>query len=515
MTIPLFKVFMCKDAPQKVSDTLLSGMLTQAARVDEFERELQEWFNYPYILTVNSATSGLTLAYRLLNVNKDTEVLTTPLTCFATTAAILNHTQHITWVDVDPSTCTIDLEDARRKLTAKTEVLTIVHWGGYPVNMDQVGELKKYAHDTFGTRLQVVEDCAHAFGAEWRGMPLGVYGDNIAVYSLQAIKHLTTGDGGLIFLPNQQMYKRAKLLRWYGVDRECKRVGDSRLETDIIEYGYKFHMNDLNATIGLVNLPHIRSLLQKCRDNARTLDKALRHLYTIRLLERHPHAKPSPWIYTIRIKHKLLTRFIDFMTQRGIHVSQVHKRNDTHTCVAHARSTLLNVDVVTSEFISIPVGWWLSLEDVNFIIKSIYEFDDTFRYKVSLLKSTNRNAYKRLMIHLNGYVNEKDENDEKDESSLDGVYGLWIAGELVASAKLWIEPKLYDPVGHIEDVVTLPTHRHKGYASYILKHLQEIGLRAGCHKIVLHCSQDMTPLYKQCGFSEEGVSMVLRRTPRR
>ena len=107
---------------------------------------------------------------------------------------------------------------------------------------------------------------AHSFGAEYNGKKIG-NNNNICVFSLQAIKHLTTGDGGLITLPNKELYDRAKLLRWYGIDRDKRNYKgkDFRLENDIVESGYKFHMNDINATIGLYNLPHIPELLEKNR----------------------------------------------------------------------------------------------------------------------------------------------------------------------------------------------------------------------------------------------------------
>ena len=93
--------------------------------------------------------------------------------------------------------------------------------GGNPVNLDMVNDLKVYCKEKFDTELYIIEDCAHAFGSEWRNKKLGTHG-NITVYSLQAIKHLTSGDGGLILLPNEELYERAKLLRWFGIDREKK-----------------------------------------------------------------------------------------------------------------------------------------------------------------------------------------------------------------------------------------------------------------------------------------------------
>ena len=139
-TIQLFKVNMTKEL-DSVIDTLNSGFITQGKKVIEFEDKLKEWFNYPYILTLNSATSGLTLAFRLLNAEKEKDnVLSTPLTCFATNASILANNLKIVWCDTDPNTCNIDLEDVKRRITEKTTILIFVHWGGNIVDLDKVEE---------------------------------------------------------------------------------------------------------------------------------------------------------------------------------------------------------------------------------------------------------------------------------------------------------------------------------------------------------------------------------------
>ena len=333
-SIPLFKVYMNDDI-DIVTNTLKSGMITQGKKVEEFEEKLKIYFNYPYLLTLNSATSGLTLAYRLLDLKPGIDtVISTPLTCFATNASILSNNLDIVWADTNPLTCNIDLEDVKKKINSKTKALSFVHWGGNPVDLNKVQELKEYALEKFEIDLKVIEDCAHAFGAEINYKKLGTHG-NICVFSLQAIKHLTTGDGGLIFLPNEEMYKRAKLLRWFGIDRDRRSLPgtDFRLEPDISEYGYKFHMNDINASIGLSNLPNIENILKKCRNNAKIYKENLSGLSGIQLFEEVENSNPSYWIYTLKILYNRKNEFLDFMKFKGIVVSQVHARNDRHSCL--------------------------------------------------------------------------------------------------------------------------------------------------------------------------------------
>lgn len=383
--IPLFKVFMSPDVEREVPKTLLSGFITQGPKVEEFERQLTEKLHVPYILTLNSATSGLTLALRLLQnantevgwpgIDKETDiVLTTPLTCTATNWPILANGMKLQWVDVDKKTCCMSLEDLERKITKLTKVIYIVHWGGSPIDLDALDEILDRKKLEIGFRPMVIEDCAHAFMTKYNNKYLGTH-NNICVYSLQAIKHLTSADGGLITLPSKDLYERAKLLRWYGIDRDQRNYSrkDFRLENDVVEWGYKFHMNDLNATIGLCNLQHIDELIMTHKQNARRYNTELVGLNKIKLLEVNQKSDSSYWIYTLFVDD--VVAFINFMKDKGIASSQVHKRNDVHTCVSDFVCELPNLTEIENHYVCIPVGWWVSDEQITFIINSIREYD--------------------------------------------------------------------------------------------------------------------------------------------
>jgi dTDP-4-amino-4,6-dideoxygalactose transaminase len=384
--IPLFKVFMSEDVLKPLNTMLMSGQITQGPQVELFESALKEFIGNPYILTLNSATAGLTLALRLLK-NKDdrfqwpgfdeeTDIVLTPaLTCFATTAAVLANQVKIRWLDVDLESANIDLMDLKNKLSAHTKVIYLVHWGGNPVDFNGLRELQEYSLQQFGFRPMIVEDCAHAFGAEYKDGKIGGKGSegNICVFSLQAIKHLTTGDGGFITLPNEFLYDRCKLLRWYGIDRDKRNYKgkDLRLENDIVEYGYKFHMNDINATLGLYNLPHMTNLLRKNRENAAYFDEHLKNVKGIRLMNSNKKCNSAYWLYSIRVLNGKKQEFMDKMKESGIMTSQVHNRNDINSCVKMFEEPLPNLDLLEKELVCIPVGWWLSKEDIVKIFSNI------------------------------------------------------------------------------------------------------------------------------------------------
>ena len=379
--ISLFKVFMSEDVIKPLNDVVMSGFITQGPQVEKFEELLIQYFENPHLLTLNSATAGLTLALRLL-IEKDEEinwpgfdvendyVLSPVLTCFATNAAILANGCKIKWVDTDNTTANVSIEDIKNKLNANTKILYLVHWGGYPVDLDELKLLQEEHLQKYGYKFQIVEDCAHAFGATYKNKKLGNH-DNICVFSLQAIKHLTTGDGGIIILPSQKLYDRAKLIRWFGIDRDKRNYNrkDFRMENDILEWGYKFHMNDINATIGIYNLPYIEGLLTKNRNNYKYVYEKLVSVQNITLFENKNDRESAAWLFTMKVQNK--TAFIDKMKEFGISTSQVHNRNDLNSCVTEFKSELTEIDKLEKELICIPIGWWLKKEDLDYMIEKI------------------------------------------------------------------------------------------------------------------------------------------------
>ena len=383
--IPLFKVFVDKNTHKEVKKTLDSGFIGQGPKVEEFESHLKDYFGTDFISTVNAATSAEHLALHQMKKPIDEvfegcaskniwpgledgdEVLTTPLTCTATNWPILANNLKIKWVDVDEKTLNMDLEDLERKITKKTKVIFVVHWGGYPVDLDKLDEIVRKTEKKFGFKPMIIEDCAHAMGSTYNNKPIGSHG-NWCTFSFQAIKHITTGDGGILITPDRESYERSKLLRWYGIDRESNKK-DFRCEEDIKEWGFKFHMNDIAATIGIENFKHLDSIVKKHRDNADFYDKELKDVDKVTLLERKYNHKSSFWIYSMFVEHK--DEFMNHMKECGIMVSQVHERNDIHSCVKEFETHLPTLDRITPKLISIPVGWWVTKKDRQYIVDCI------------------------------------------------------------------------------------------------------------------------------------------------
>lgn len=363
--ISLFTVHMPQEVDEPLLKVLHSGYIGQGQKVDEFEQKLSNYIGTRNILTLNNGTAALHLAMRLAGVEAGTEVITTPMTCSATNEPILANGGKIVWADIDPVTGLIDPLDVERKITPRTKAIVCVDWGGNPCDLDKLMEIgEKY-------NIKIIEDAAHGFGSTYKGRKVGTIAD-FTIFSFQAIKHITTVDGGLLTCKSAEDYRRGKLLRWYGIDRETDRK-DSRIEEDIKEWGYKFHMNDVCAVIGIVQLDFIDKILEKHRLNAMKYDMALADgEMSTRLFYQPAVINPDGcayWLYTMLLPNKeKRLEFMQFMKENGVMVSQVHARNDTHTTFRDSRVILPGVTAFTERMVCIPVHHGLSDKDVDRII---------------------------------------------------------------------------------------------------------------------------------------------------
>ncbi len=378
MTIPMFKVRMAYKRGS-IDEVLQSGYIAQGPKVELLEQKLQQYTGSPFCATVNSGTSALHLALRMVKDASDElsvlkpwdsierkTVLSIPLTCTATNFPILANGLDIKWVDTDPNTANVDLDDLARKMSPDVAAIMVVHWAGTPCDLDRIAAIQDAAEKEYGYRPPLIEDAAHAFGAEWDGKKLGNHG-NYVMHSFQAIKHFTTGDGGVLISPTYAEHKRAKLLRWFGLDRE--KSPSMRCEQDVRAWGYKFHLNDISAQIGLDNFTLVEDTVAKHRANGCWYNENLKDVPGVRLLTQPDKANSSYWIYSMRVEDK--EGFIKMMASHDISVSQVHDRNDKHTALRAYKSQLPGTDEIMSEIISIPCGWWVTEEARERIAEAI------------------------------------------------------------------------------------------------------------------------------------------------
>ena len=362
--IPLHKVFMPPDMAgltQSVSAVLESGWIGEGPKVIELEQALQSALGSQHVTTVNSCTSAIHLALRLSGVGFGDEVVTTAMTCAATNEPILIAGAKPVWADIDPTSGNISPQSIREKLTSKTRAIVIVHWGGYPCDIDEIMAIAKEAG------VAVIEDAAHSLGSTYHGSLIGSHSDFVC-FSFQAIKTITTGDGGALVCRSPEAHDRARSLRWFGIDRERRQVNQYNIaDWDIIEAGYKFHMNDIAAVIGLSQLPHLEDLLARRRENAQCYRSALAELERVQLLQEEQDRSSAYWLFTLLVDEQV--DFIRHLGEKGITASIVHRRNDHYTVFREYQDpNLPGLDEFSKRMVCIPVGPWVTDRDRQHII---------------------------------------------------------------------------------------------------------------------------------------------------
>lgn len=357
--IPLFKVRtnLCGEAIDKV---LASGYTGQGSQVELLETELQKRLrSSTKPLTVNSCTAAIDLSISLCNVGPGDEVISTPYTCFATQVPMLYaRNAVIKWADIDPLTGNIDPNSVADLITEKTKAIIGVDWAGRPINVFKLWKAANYS-------IPVIRDAAHTWEPKLNGPDA-----EFTCYSFQSIKFLQAGDGGCLVVSNREKYREAKLKRWYGLDRE---QGDRlRCLQNIEKPGFKYHMNDIIATIALANLDLAGDSVRRHKENARKYDQALGDLTSITIPP--PDTNCSYWLYSLLVNKGTKEEFIEHLKQHGIEASPVHIRNDNYTCTKEFKRPLPGVDEFSKKQVSIPVGWYLTDTEIDHIIHTIRSY---------------------------------------------------------------------------------------------------------------------------------------------
>ena len=251
----LFYPYIPKNSASAIKKVLSGRWIGQGPLVDKFEKKFSKMFakNNPCIAT-GAGTDALHLAYILAGLKFGDEVIAPVYTCTATNIPFLYMGVKIKFADVDPITMNISVESVKKLITSKTKAIVCTHYGGLPCDMD---ELKKIASQK---KIPIVEDAAHALGATYKNKPIGSLSE-FTMFSFQAIKHITTGDGGMLCIKNKKLLDKARRIRWFGIDREGKQKGTWK--NDIFEVGYKYQMTDIGASIGIESLKNFNKICKR------------------------------------------------------------------------------------------------------------------------------------------------------------------------------------------------------------------------------------------------------------
>jgi perosamine synthetase len=361
--IVLFHPHVPEKAVEGVTQVLHSRWIGQGPRVAEFETEFTKRFaGSGASIAVGSGTDALHLSYILSGLQAGDEVIVPVFTCTATNIPFLYMGVTIRFADVDPETLNISAKHVRELVNEKTKAIVCVHYGGLPCDMDELHAVAKEYN------IPVIEDAAHAPGATYKGKKVGEISE-FTMFSFQAIKHITTGDGGMLIVKDKELVPKAERIRWFGIDRSDKQKGT--WENDITEVGYKYQMTDISAAMGLASLAEFDEILNHRQRIFEAYKKGLKGASGLKLIGANATDRThAAWLCTALVE-KDRTGFMRALRDKRIESSQVHFRNDRYSIFGGRRDDLPNMDAVEENYIVLPLHLKVTEENVNYICEVI------------------------------------------------------------------------------------------------------------------------------------------------
>jgi len=367
--IPVFKPSFGEEELEALREPFKTGWIGLGPKTREFEERFAEYIGTRFAVALNSGTAALHLALKVLEI-KDTEVITTPMTFISTNHAILYNGGIPVFADIEPDTLNIDPGQVKNQVSSKTKAIVVVHYGGHACEMDPILDLARER------TIHVVEDAAHGCGGEYKGRKLGSLGD-LACFSFHAVKNMSTGEGGMITTNDLKLYGRLLKLRWMGISKDTW----SREEKDekyswyynVEEVGFKYHMNDIPAALGLVQLKKLDKMNQRRKEITKKYNEGLKSLKWLETPVVRPYAEPSYHNYVIKVDKR--DQLNIHLQRKGISTG-VHYIPNNHYKMYHPfRGETPISDSVWKKLLTLPLFPDLKDEEVDSIIQEIREFE--------------------------------------------------------------------------------------------------------------------------------------------
>ena len=370
--IPLSNIDLDNKEIEAVVKVLKSKWLSMGPVTQQFENELAEYLGVKYAFCVSNGTAALHIAHQVLGIGPGDEVIVPSLTFVATANSILYCGAKPVFADITSSEdFNIAPEDILEKITPKTKAITLVHYGGFPCNMDAIMEI---ANDH---GLKVIEDTAHAPGAEYKGKKCGTIGD-VGCFSLFANKNLATGEGGVVVTNNDAMAEKIRIMRSHGMTTlTWDRHRGHAHSYDVIDLGYNYRLNEIASAIGSVQLTKLEKSNKRRRQIVEEYIKGLDSISEIELPFRNHEGKMSYHIFPILLSwENSREEFIDALKSKGIqtsiHYPPIHLFS-YYRMLGFKAGMLPKTEYVGEHEVTLPLHPLMNNSEVDYVIKSIRE----------------------------------------------------------------------------------------------------------------------------------------------
>ena len=360
----------------EVVASLKSGWIGTGPKVHKFEEMFKEYKGRRFAIALNSCTSALHLSMLVIGIKPGDEVIVPAMT-FAATANAVIHTGGIPiFADCEKDTMNIDPEDIERKITSKTKAIIPGHFAGRACNMDAIMNIAK-RHN-----LRVIEDCAHAIESECKGKKTGTFGE-LGCFSFYVTKNIVTGEGGMVITDNEDYANQIKILALHGMSKDAwRRFSDEGYKHYQVVYsGFKYNMMDIQAAIGIHQLPRIEKYWKRRQKIWNRYNEAFKDLPVFTPAPVEPNTRHAYHLYTLLldIDNLKITRdkFLDEMTKQnigvGVHYIALHLHPYYQKIFGYKKGDFPNAEWISDRTVSLPISAKLTDEDVEDVIEAVNE----------------------------------------------------------------------------------------------------------------------------------------------
>jgi len=362
---------------QEVVDTLKSGWIGTGPKVHKFEEMFKEYKQVKHAIALSSCTAALHLSMIVTGIQPGDEVIVPTMTFAATANAVIMVGGKPIFADCEKDTFNIDPEEIRKKITPRTKAIVPVHFAGRVCKMDEIMEIAG-EHN-----LKVIEDCAHAIESEYHGRKSGTFGD-VGAFSFYPTKNIVTGEGGMAITNNDEYAEKIKILSLHGMSKDAwDRFGDKGYKHYfVVSLGFKYNMTDIQASLGIHQLPRIEKYWQRRREIWNMYNEAFEKIpevFTPAPIE--PHTRHAYHLYTLLldIEHLSINRdqFLNEMTKRnigvGVHYVALHLHPFYQQAFGYKKGQFPNAEWISDRTVSLPLSAKLTDEDVKDVISAVKE----------------------------------------------------------------------------------------------------------------------------------------------
>lgn len=374
MNIRLFKPSLGAEELQAVKNAFDRSWIGLGPMVNKFEEQWAEFIGTKIAIGVNSCTAALHLALAAFHFKEGKKVLVPSLTFSSTASAILYNHLIPVFIDSDPVTLGMSMEDMKQKYDQNVVAVIPVHYAGHPVKME---ELVPWAREK---GLKIIEDCAHTSGSIYKGKPLGTWGD-IGCYSFEEKKLMTTGDGGMMVTNEPEIFKDVKAMRWVGIDKDNWKTaqGYTSANHDALHWfyelnvlGYKYNMNDLAASIGLAQLKKLPAMNARRSEIIKMYLKGIKNLKGTKPLLPYEHEKYVYQMFGIRADRR--DEMMIYLKSKGIATGCHYTPLSIQPLFKSFGGDCPFIEKEVNKFITLPLHADLTNEEIKYIIETLHQF---------------------------------------------------------------------------------------------------------------------------------------------